>query len=654
MANSGYGSSGYSGTYVGVVMPGYWYTESTFQNTAANNASSSHFVEASEESTNTVTLMHAITDDGAGVLAGGFGVVLYSAKSLNFKAIADFQASSYKSAYEDAESFESSSDVSRVGDTFDTGEGASSTGGSANTKGGEYGTSTFKEAFGANSLVVRYKVGTALPQAATKSITPPAITLDLCPYTSERVVPGSVRFTWMGTVYDDFEGVIYRGRTGTEAGVASGTIDYLTGVATMTDYVVSGNPRSFTLNSLWTRKGARDTIANITFNTELSPIKPGGLTVSVVDLAGTQIIATPDTNGVFRGTHVYGSIDYATGLVELQFGDYVVAADLTDADKAEWWYSAADINLEGKIWRPWPVIPETLRYNAVAYTYLPLDANILGLDPVRLPSDGRVPIFRPGGFAVVGHTGELSATVMNNQTINCGRVRLSRVRVLGADGSVINTGYETDLEAGTVTFTNISGYVQPVTIQHRIEDMVLVSDVQITGRLKFTRPLTHQYPVGSFVSSALVAGDLFAQVNTQFDQSSWDGTFKDVASGNAATGTRNAAQYPITVTNRGAVTERWVVRFTNSTSFDVIGEHIGVIATGNTSTDCAPLNPATGVPYFTIPAAGWGNGWATGNVFRFNTVGAMFPVWVVRTVQQGPETVTDDNFTLLIRGDVNA
>ena len=64
-------------------------------------------------------------------------------------------------------------------------------------------------------------------------------------------------------------------------------------------------------------------------------------------------------------------------------------------------------------------------------------------------------------------------------------------------------------------------------------------------------------------------------------------------------------------------------------------------------------NPATGVPYFHLPALGWGNGWATGNVLRFNTIGAQFPVWVVRTVQQGPESVPDDNFTLLIRGDVD-
>ena len=65
------------------------------------------------------------------------------------------------------------------------------------------------------------------------------------------------------------------------------------------------------------------------------------------------------------------------------------------------------------------------------------------------------------------------------------------------------------------------------------------------------------------------------------------------------------------------------------------------------------INPATGTPYFTIPETGWGIGWATGNILRINTVGAMFPVWVARTIQQGPEAGIDYRFTLLTRGDVD-
>ena len=54
-----------------------------------------------------------------------------------------------------------------------------------------------------------------------------------------------------------------------------------------------------------------------------------------------------------------------------------------------------------------------------------------------------------------------------------------------------------------------------------------------------------------------------------------------------------------------------------------------------------------------VLVTGWGSGWAVGNVLRFNTVGAMTPVWVVRTVQQGPNTGTEHSLNLLSRGDVD-
>lgn len=391
--------------------------------------------------------------------------------------------------------------------------------------------------------------------------------------------------------------------------------------------------------------GVTQTTSRIVFRTAVAPIRNGSFSLVGTMQSGQAFNITADSAGVINATvansqwvpsdfplttpgswsnptTITGTVNYETGVVEVEFGAAGALAD-------------------------------TLRYNATAYTYLPLDADILGLDPVRLPQDGRVPIFRSGEFAVVGHTASLTATVSNAQTIDCARVRLSRVRVIGADGLVINSGYTTDLEAGTVTFTNVAGYSQPVTIEHRIEDMAMVREVQITGQLTFTRPLTHAYPLGSYVSSALVAGDRFARTSVVFDQATWNGTWSDSAVGSPATASFNAVANPIVVTNRGALTERWAVQFTNSTSFNVIGENVGVIASGNTSADCAPLNPNTGAPYFSIPALGWGLGWSTGNLLRFNTIGAEFPVWVVRTVQQGPETVPDDSFTILIRGDVD-
>jgi hypothetical protein len=227
--------------------------------------------------------------------------------------------------------------------------------------------------------------------------------------------------------------------------------------------------------------------------------------------------------------------------------------------------------------------------------------------------------------------------------------------VLDHNGDVITTGYTHDLDAGEVTFTDVGGYAQPVVIEHRIEDMAIIRDAQINGELAFTRAITHNYPANtSYISSALMSGDLRARVSAVFDQSTWTGVWSDVVIGSEATASYNSTVYPVEITNAGGITERWFVRFTSTTAFELVGEHVGIIAQGNVTTDLAPVNPVTGVPYLLVRKEGWGSGWSVGNILRINTIGAQFPLYVVRTVQQGPETITNDNFTLLVRGDVDA
>lgn len=467
-----------------------------------------------------------------------------------------------------------------------------------------------------------------------------------------------VTFTVGGNSYvTQGTNVVENPNPSTGVGTVVGAIEPATGNVTLTGVQISSPTAVENLTVAIAPPVSSATCDKITIRTASAPLRPGSVSVSWTSPspspfgADSNHTATANLDGYFDTDDVIGIVDYERGVIQLWFTTAYIRSVGGDLPLSNF----SNLGIPGVTTRKsWMARTASLRYNAVAYSYLPLNADLLGVDPVRLPSDGRVPIFRPGGFVVVGHTGEITATVSNGQTVNCARTRLSRVRVIGDNGAVINTGYSADLNAGTVTFSDVSGYSQPVTIQHRIEDMVMTSDVQINGQLTFTRALTHDYPVGSYVSSALVAGDLRARVSVVFDQATWNGSsWLDAVSGAAAVATFNDAQFPITVTNRGALTERWIVQFTNTTAFNVIGEHVGVIATGNVSTNCAPLNPATNVPYFTIPAGGWGAGWTTGNVLRFNTIGSIFPVWCVRTVQQGPETVTDDNFTILVRGDID-
>lgn len=589
------------------------------------------------------TILHELTDNGSGSF-GDFGTINYAGKTLNVRFVElDAKTDGYKSDYEDAKTFEYADSVG--------------TSGSDTKKGGEYGDNAVAEqVLAASTVSVTYAVGTSSAIGNSVGYTPPVVTIDLCPYTTDYIVPGSVRFTWMGHVFDDYEGVLIRDRTAQSVGFVAGQVNYSSGIALVTDYVVDGPATQFTLDSLWTVRQNWNT-ASIFLRTQAAPIKPTGFVMNLVDSQGNSITATGDLHGDITGPHLRGSIEYLTGIAELQFGDYVLDTALTPEQKAEWWYSADDVGAVQplKIWRPWPVDPTTLRYNTVSFFYLPIDAEILGLDPVRLPPDGRVPIFRPGSYVVIGHSAKTpAATLSNGQTVNCARTRLSRVRVIGSDSQTIHTGYTADLDAGTVTATDVTGWAQPVVIEHRIEQLDRLRDVQINGDISTVGQLAHEFPLGSTVSSAITAPTLRARVSQFFDQQTWDGlTWKDSLVGNQAPATYNDALAPVELTNAGALTERFALRFTSSTAFECIGEHVGFIGTGNINMDFAPINPVGNAPYFTLCAIGWGTGWAAGNVQFLHVVGAMYPFSCIRTVQMGPAAGTDYSFELLGRGDVD-
>jgi hypothetical protein len=323
------------------------------------------------------------------------------------------------------------------------------------------------------------------------------------------------------------------------------------------------------------------------------------------------------------------------------------------------WYDPADV-ISGHIWAPRLVKPESILINTVLVSYIPLDASILGVDTVRLPQDGKVPIFKTGNVVVVHNTQTLNLPdpAVAGSTHSVGRTLLSYAKLFDANGAIIPTAkYSVNLDAGTLTYAdplNLTGYVQPLKVEHRIEDMSLVTDVQITGQVTLMKPLRHAYPANtSFLSSALVIGDMQARVTHVFDQQTWTNVWSDNLIGTASSASYNAVLYPITVTNAGTMQERWALVFTGATAFNCYGEFSGLVAQGSTGTDFSPVNPITGAPYFTINLIGWGAGWASGNVLRFNTQAANFPLDIARTTLQSNPAVYTDNFKLQIRGDAN-
>lgn len=524
-------------------------------------------------------------------------------------------------------------------------------------KGGTYGTAAVsEEMLAASTVTVEYTPVGAVSAPLTESRPAGSVALALAPGNFLPAVPGAVQFDWMGHSYaDNGAGLIFRNGT-----VQSGTMNYTDCVALMDNWVSGPNPQTVTVRRLWARRN-RWTTGVVYGRTASAPIKAGagGMTLTATAMDGGAVSATVDATGAIVGAQVWGQLDAATGAYQVMFGELVLDTALTAAQKAEWWYSAADVGAveAGKVWKPLAVDPASLRYNAVTYVYLPIDAELLGLTPERLPPDGRMPFVRPGMYAVIGTTITGSAfTPTVGATYNVGTTLLSSIDVIDAAGVAgsVETGYTQDLDAGTLTINDVTGWPAQVIVRGRAEVYRVVANAAIDGTVTLTMPIGRAFPVGSVLSTALRFGNKQAYVERSFDQQTWDNTtWSNTLVGNAASFSYNTTGHPIEVNNLGAVTERWALKFRNDgVTFDLIGEHLGQIASGTVNSDFSPPNPQAGnAAYFTLRALGWGSGQIPGNVLFVHTQGAEMPMGIVRSISPSSPAGISYSATLAIRGD---
>lgn len=504
------------------------------------------------------------------------------------------------------------------------------------------------------SITVRYRTANGAT-VARQELALSQLALDVTEQFAERIVSGSLRFSCAGKTFVDVGGRLVTDIDPvTGAGTTAGTLDYQTGVAVLKLWT-PGAPTKVNLQSLLTEIGGQP-VDEVTFRVPVAPMRPGSLSVSATSVTGAQLRVDSDMDSYFGNDSMQGRVDYATGVVKIRFGQLITAS----GNEREIWYRADQVNADGKIWRPEPVLADTLRYNAVGYTYLPMDSAVLGLDAVRLPLDGRVPVFSSDNVVVIHHTGKLALPnpVSGGLPYKVGRGRVASLRVRDSVGKWMDPArYVADLDAGSVTLKtplDLSGLIPPLTVEHRVEDMARCYDVQISGEIALTRQLSHDYPAGeTLVSSALLLGDLKARAAKIFSQQTWTGVWRDQLDGAPILAQYNSAQYPLECGNEGTIQQRWALIFTSSSEFRIVGETLGQIGAGSINTDCKPVNPATATPYFRIRDVGWGGGWSAGNVLRFNTLPANAPLWLARTVLMGPATQDDDRFTLQIRGDAD-
>ena len=507
-----------------------------------------------------------------------------------------------------------------------------------------------------NSVNFAYALDAAATEAANELIAAQPFTIKLLKnQAGYTILPGSVSFTWSGVRYVDRLGKLYMNVDPTTGyGVEAGSIDYSTGEVTLDVY--DGGDNTVEIHSMSARIG-NQLLTDATFRTPGAPLRPGSVSISGVALDGSPVTATSNFDGSFSGSLVGGIIDYEKGIIAARFGAWVVDDGSFDAEP---WYHLDDV-VDGQIFKPVPVFADSLTYACVVYSYIPLDADLIGLDPVRLPSDGRVPIVRTGDVVVVHNTQteQLGDPLTAGQVITLNRGNIAHVELYDSSSPLPlrlpSTLFSWDLTTQELTLADpldLSAYTGPFIAMHRIEDMALVSSVQINGQVIVGAGLANDYPVeGTYVSSALLYGDLQARAYGLFDQKTWTSVWSDDLIGDATNASYNEVNYPLVVTNSGGVNGKWCLKFTDTTHFEIIEEKLGIIGDGYTTQDTQPLNPATNEPYWFLDLQGWGDGWATGNVLRFNTDGPIGPLWIARTTLQGPVTEPNDQFTIQIRGD---
>lgn len=478
------------------------------------------------------------------------------------------------------------------------------------------------------------------------------VQVDLTRTSTATLVAGSVVFTLAGKRFSERNGTLYIDALLNGSATAAGTFDYASGVAKPALWV-RGAALGLAVQAAVIKLGDWSATSAY-FRTAGSPLRPASTYVQVTALDGTLLSATADASGNITSAFMHGTVEQTMGVVSLRFGEWLPVA----GNEAAPWFDPA--NVEGfNVLRPIPVQPQTLRYSAVVITSLPLSADILGIDPVRLPTDGRAPVYRAADVGVIHHTAIHNVgTPIAGAVIDVDREGLSALWLEDANRKKLAANlYAADLDAGLVTMDaglSLVGYAPPIAARHRIEEMFTLTDVQINGQVGISAPLSRDFPMGSQLSSALPFGDLFARVEHVFDQRTWTGVWSNSLIGDQADQQFNDIDYPIEVLNESAVNERWRWNFTSNTgNGQLIGENLGVVWAGNISADIAPVNPLTGDVYVVIRKQAWGvAAWPVGAQLRFNTVPAAPGFWLARTTLPGA-ALTGDSFDAQLRGDAD-
>lgn len=200
--------------------------------------------------------------------------------------------------------------------------------------------------------------------------------------------------------------------------------------------------------------------------------------------------------------------------------------------------------------------------------------------------------------------------------------------ILFRDGDLIRISDKTDID-------DVSGNEE----RHRISGVPVVNGDVITITLATT--LANAYLAASTRVTSMI----------EYEPDDVVGIFENLVVTSAGDGAYDPSGDNLTVHNEGGIEQSWTLTFTSATDFDLSGNTVGSVGSGNISSNFTPTNPDFASPYFTLNNAGFSGTFQAGDTITFDTHPAAVPIWVHRVVPAGAAAFSGNSAVIVQDGE---
>jgi len=101
----------------------------------------------------------------------------------------------------------------------------------------------------------------------------------------------------------------------------------------------------------------------------------------------------------------------------------------------------------------------------------------------------------------------------------------------------------------------------------------------------------------------------------------------------------------------GSIEQTWTLTFTSATAYNIVGDIVGSVGSGNISGGASPNNAAFSKPYFVLQASAFGGTWLSGDTIVFKTHPAAAPIWIKRVVPAGADPIGANTAVIALKGE---